>query len=330
LHRLRPFLLLVLVPVFLFAAHQSLLRYAKEFAESSGVQIAIALSTPLLFLLMPLIAKPALGLKSLPPGHHRDRLEETAKRLNFRCADLLLWPTQRTVANAMVLGLVPRARYVVFTDQLLDHLDDDELEAVFGHEVGHVKHGHLLYYACFLILSMMVILTAAAGLVNEAVNAGWITEADANSQWLALPPMAILAGYLFVVFGLMSRKCERQADLYGVRTVASGRVEGHPLAAGVYSMQRALGKVAYVNGLDYFANESASFRQRVWARIVSWQHGSIADRIEFLHRILDDPTLEDRVQLRITFFRWAVILALLFGFIALGYWIEWPNVVAML
>ena len=55
------------------------------------------------------------------------------------------------MANAMVVGVLPWLRYVVFTDRLLEEFTADEVEAVFGHEVGHVKHRHMLYYLAFLI-----------------------------------------------------------------------------------------------------------------------------------------------------------------------------------
>lgn len=330
LHRLRPYLLLVLLPAGLFATHQTFLRFAPSTAQSDAAQWITALLAPMLFILMPLLAKPALGLKSLPRGHHRDRFEHTAKRLKFRCTDLLIWHTHGTVANAMVLGLIPQARYVVFTDHLLEHLDDDELDAVFGHEVGHVKYGHLLYYAVFFVLSMMVILGIAVALANEAEKAGLLTARQIQSHWLDLPPLALLAGYLFLVFGLLSRKCERQADLYGVHTVASGRTEGHPKAAGVASMTRALSKVAYINGMDTFGDYAPTRLKRLWANILAWQHGSIGDRIEFLNRILDDPDLEKRVQRRITVFRWCLIAGLASALVALGAWLGWTELVALL
>ena len=50
----------------------------------------------------------------------------------------------------MIVGLLPRVRYVIFTDRILEELPPDELDAVFGHEVGHAKHGHIWLYAVFL------------------------------------------------------------------------------------------------------------------------------------------------------------------------------------
>src|SRR5581483_9722513 len=99
----------------------------------------------------------ALGLKPLPAGPLRSRLEGTARRLGFRCNDILVWGTHGGVANAMVAGVVPWLRYVILTDRLMTELTPDEIEAVFGHEMGHAKHHHMLLYLGFLAVSVMLL-----------------------------------------------------------------------------------------------------------------------------------------------------------------------------
>ena len=68
------------------------------------------------------------------------------------------------MANAMIVGLVPWLRYVIFTDRLLEEFSEDEIEAVFGHEIGHVRHQHMPYYLGFLALSL-----GALGLLADHV-----------------------------------------------------------------------------------------------------------------------------------------------------------------
>src|SRR5207247_3489707 len=145
----------------------------------------------------PLFFKPLLGLRSLPSGPTRARIEAAARRLHFRFADLLVWPTHGSVVNAMIVGLVPRVRFVIFTDGILDDMPPGELDAVFGHEVGHARHGHIWFYALFLALSMTV-LQAAFLFADLKPN---------SAMWL------VFVAYLFVVFGFLSRRCERQADV---------------------------------------------------------------------------------------------------------------------
>src|SRR5581483_6034201 len=109
------------------------------------------------FLGLPWILRLALGLRPLPEGPVRERLLACAKRLRFRCSNILVWNTRGAVANAVVAGIVPQLRYVIFTDRLVSELTPDEVEAVFGHEVGHVKHHHMFFYIGFLILSLVAL-----------------------------------------------------------------------------------------------------------------------------------------------------------------------------
>ena len=44
---------------------------------------------------------------------------------------------------------------------MLDEFSDDEIEAVFGHEVGHVRNHHMLWYLAFLALSMATLGSSA-------------------------------------------------------------------------------------------------------------------------------------------------------------------------
>src|SRR5262249_50068198 len=147
-----------MLPVMLFVTYQSAARFAPETTRSDWYRIAsVAVAPVLILFFFPLLIKPLLGLKSMPVGPTRERLEALARRLHFRCTDFLLWPTHGAAANAMIVGLLPQARYVIFTDRILEDLPPEEVDAVLGHEVGHAKHGHIWYYLAFFALGMAVL-----------------------------------------------------------------------------------------------------------------------------------------------------------------------------
>ena len=75
LHHLRQFGLLVMLPVMLFVTQQSIARFLPETARSDWYRIASVAMIPVLILFMPLLIKPILGLKTMPAGPVRDRLE---------------------------------------------------------------------------------------------------------------------------------------------------------------------------------------------------------------------------------------------------------------
>jgi Zn-dependent protease with chaperone function len=345
---LRQFTLLVGLPVGLCVTHQGLERAAPNLVRTDWFQAVSLLATVAVFVLLPRLVKPVLGLRSLSPGPARDQLEATARRLNFRYSDLLLWPTHGAIANAMVVGVVPWARYVIFTDRLLDGLEPDELDAVFGHEAGHAKHGHLPYYALFFILSASAATAVFAALevyLNQYLAESGRHIPAAWQEWMALPPLVLMGAYIFVVFGLLSRRCERQADVFGCRTTSchDARCGGHDektvlapagrglCPAGVLALVRALDRVAELNGMDNPGGRRRSgFGPRVLALMRAWQHGPVSDRIEFLLRLSENPTLGDRVDRKAKWFRRLLTVALLAAILALGSVVGWVELWRML
>ncbi len=319
---------LVFIPVLLLVFQKELYRAMPRrwrewpWAANAGGILALAL----VFVTMPWIVRLVLGLKPLPAGPLRDRLLATGRRLKFRCSNVLLWNTRSGMANAMVIGIVPWIRYVVFTDRLVEDFSPEEVEAVFGHEVGHIRHHHMLYYLGFLTASMAVLFLAweqggwllqnlmqgpaapALAYVGNLLNVG------SSQFWGALPVVACMLTYIFVVFGFLSRRCERQADVFGCRAVSCRRADcpGHgegvefPPAGrglcptGICTFIRALEKVALVNGIS---RDKPGFLQ-------SWQHSTIARRVEFLQRVLQDPHEERRFQRRVAVVKWAMFLVL--------------------
>ncbi len=348
LHNLRQFALMVMLPVALIVTQQTLNRFAPETTRTAFYRAASLAVVPLMILFMPLLMKPLLGLKSMPAGPLRDRFEALAARLNFRCADFLLWNTHGAAANAFITGLLPRVRYVVFTDRILEDMPPHELDAVFGHEVGHAKHGHIWLYAAFLMLSLAVI-AALVLFLAKSIDAAtsedmvrlrvWL---EGFKSWLLLPPVALVAGYLFVVFGALSRRCERQADLFGSKAVscANPACEGHdattvypPGAAclcptGLRTFAHALDRVRELNGMDHDTGERRSLRHLLrsalgWLR--AWQHGPLSRRIAYLRNLTDRMADEPRFQRRLFALKWALMLSLAAALVALGEAVGWKD-----
>jgi STE24 endopeptidase len=360
----RQFALIVLFPVSLSAGVFSLMRFAPELIGEWWFQLgAFALGVAALLVIIPRMIKPVFGLKSMPTGKYREQLEAVEKRLKFQRTDLLLWPTRGGVANAMIVGILPQVRYVMFTDTLLESLTPPELDAVFGHEIGHAHHGHLAYYAVFILLSAMA-LSGIVGLIDmQAERWGMYAEMSAEVRTLLkIVPLMFMGTYLFIVFGWLSRVCERQADIAGVRAGSCGnmRCSGHEELAGrasdgsvllagrasdgerenpslarpanktvlcetgIRAMVMALEAVMGMNGLTA-ADAKKSFAKRWIAWFRSWQHGPPNARIEFLQSLMDKPELaaaHDRKAYRL---RWGLALVLIAIILATGTAIGWHE-----
>ncbi len=347
LHNSRQFALMVMLPVALIVTQQTLNRYAPETTRTVVYKVVSLAVVPCMILFMPLVMKPLLGLKSMPAGPTRDRFEALARRLDFRCSDFLVWNTHGASVNAFITGLLPRVRYVVFTDRILDDLPPEELDAVFGHEVGHAKHGHIWLYAGFLTLSLSVLAALVlflAKYIDAATSDDMVrlrTWLEGFKTWLALPPVALVTAYLFVVFGALSRRCERQADLFGSKTMscADPCCTGHDAKTvyppggeclcptGLRTFARALDRVRELNGMDHDSGGRPLRRvlRSVWGWLRAWQHGPMSRRISYLldvhNRLADEP----RFQKRLFVFKCALMLMLLVALLALGEAVGWKD-----
>jgi Zn-dependent protease with chaperone function len=296
--------ILALPPLLLLFLQQVILSLVpRNWRESEWLlpSLAVCLLAGI-FVGIPWVLRWFLGLRPLEDGPLRQRLLDTARRLHFRCNDILLWNTRSTIANAMVTGPLPLLRYVVLTDRLVRDMTPEEIEAVFGHEVGHVKHHHMVFYFGFLMASLVVLAClckAAEGPIRGWLDAwlpGWSGWQEAFEVLAALPIICVVGTYIFVVFGFLSRRCERQADIFGCRTVSC------PVFID------ALEKVALLNGIS---------RDRPgW--LSSWQHSTIARRVDFLRQLSADPAVAWQFQRRVGLIKWGMAFSL--GAFLLALW----------
>ena len=299
---------MVLPAALIFALGQDLARQiAPRRAADPNFQMGlmIALGGSVL-ILAPAFVRLSWPTRSLTDGPLRDRLERVATRFRFRCTDILVWDTGGVVVNAGVTGATPWYRYVLLTDALIDGLNDHEIAAVFGHEVGHARHRHLAFFGLFFVGSVGVMTLLGASLDESTLRAVLPVELAPTWMTMAQGGAVLLAGvtYFGLVFGHLSRRFERQADVFGARAVSCDQADcpPHPdpyqihapatlarlderapiCPVGLRTFVNALRAVATLNGIDPTAR--------------SWRHGSIARRVAFLELLEGRPERERAFQ----------------------------------
>ncbi|KPJ63237.1 MAG: hypothetical protein AMS15_01135 [Planctomycetes bacterium DG_23] len=270
--QVRTVLLVVLLPLLILLSVYDLLSIIASSPGSQSIAaplawVVIPFVVICIYLFAPLALKSLWRAKALPEGPLRVRLEETARRVNFGYAGLLIWPTfGGHILTACVAGLLSRFRYVLFTDDLLASLSPEEVEAVLAHEMGHIKKHHFRFYLLFagVFIILLLLLDVFLSFLTDFLSMGnKITEAVA----LAVLGVAFLF-YWGLLFGYISRRLERQADLYGANV------------AGSAALVSALEKLAFFSGRT--------------TRHFSWRHFSIGQRIDFLNRAQEDPEVEHK------------------------------------
>jgi Zn-dependent protease with chaperone function len=317
----RQTLALVAVPVTLLIVQKALIQPLNSvpLAWEWVASFAGVMAAGIVLLTMPWILRLVLGLQPFPEGPLRDRLLATARRVNFRFSNLLIWHTHGHVANAMVAGLFPIPRYVLLSDRLIEDLSPDEVEAVFGHEIGHVKHRHMLLYLAFLMMSMALLGAILLPTLKSLVN---------GRQDLQMAPfMAMMSAYIFVFFGFLSRRCERQADIYGCRVVSCRQPDciGHDSTSALSERAANLcptGINTFIQALEKVADSNGMSRDRPgWLQ--SWQHSTIARRVDFLARVRMNPLIERRFQRRVFITKCVLFLGLVAGLAAVAQFQGW-------
>lgn len=185
--------------------------------ESADAMLWLGASA-LVFVVAPLVLRRILKTTSLPESPLRRRLENLSRRGGMRCRDILVWHTDHNMGNAAVMGVIPQVRYVLLSDVLLETMDDDQIEAVFAHEVGHVVHRHMTWFVVFFVALIL-----AMGGLETHVGPTLDRLGQANGTAVKLATLVAGTALFTLAFGLLSRRFERQADVYAARTIQRSR-----------------------------------------------------------------------------------------------------------
>ncbi len=218
--------------------------------------IAISLGV---FLAAPLLMRYVWRTARMPESPLRRRLEQMCTALKLRYREILVWRSGGAIANAGVMGLSGRVRYVLLSDALIHNMTEPEIEAIFAHEAGHIREHHIFYALLFVIASI--------GLVPAVVIVlGLLTPLGAEVT-NTLGVVALVALWA-LGFGWVSRRFERQSDVIGAWTAGGSQPDGRITPEGAAIFAQALQRVAELNGVPQ--------RRR------DWRHGSIARRVEHI------------------------------------------------
>lgn len=233
----------------------------------------------LIFLFITAIFAPVLiqrfwRCQPLKAGEHRRRIEALCRKAGVRYADIVHWPIfGGRMITAGVMGLVARFRYILVTDALLSLLTPDEIDQVIAHEIGHVKHRHLLLYLLFFIgfilitytvypVSMWVVFSNVS--VMKVLEAWQLNPNRISEIFLGISLILCIVVYFRFIFGYFIRNFERQADTYVFQLFHTAR----PL----------------ISTFDKIVASSGQPADKP-----NWHHFSIQQRVDYLWRCERSP-----------------------------------------
>ncbi len=252
--------------------------------------------------------------ESLKDGPLRTRLESLCGKAGLCFRDIRVWNSDGAMINAAVMGVVPSIRYVMLSDGLLQSMPEERIEAVFGHEIGHIKHRHIPFFLIFTYVGWVLVAGIMELLSQLSVSGVAFTQFDRTAILsIGLGLMVIFWG---IGFGWLSRWFEWQADIFGASCVTPKSAnctlpcsvhpdsktvntsESRVCASGAAIFSQALDQVALLNGIP--ANER------------TWRHPTISSRLRHLATVAGDPKQAQKFARRVLRIKvWLLALAVI-------------------
>lgn len=157
----------------------------------------------------PSLVKRSMNVRPLSEAeapHIHQMVQELADEAGVKKPELGL--SEINIPNAFAYGRSSRSGHIAITRPILGLLDRDELKAVLGHEMGHIKHNDMIVTAAVSVIPMICYYIALSFMFSgDSRNGGGIVIG--------------LVGYLFYLIGqllvlFISRTREYYADAASV------------------------------------------------------------------------------------------------------------------
>ena len=154
-----------------------------------------------------------------------------------------LYVSQTPLVNAGAVGL--DRPFIVLNSSTIEVLDQDEIEAVIGHEVGHILSGHALYRTMlFILLRFTFTRYPLAGIAVRPILYGlleWSRKAELSCDRAGVlatqEPRVMMSALMKIAGGSRGE----DLDLDAFIAQSDEYLEGGDTLDGIYKMLAALG-----------------------------------------------------------------------------------------
>ena len=211
----------------------------------------------------------------LEDGNLKERINElfTSNGYKIRSIYVMNASKRTTRANAFCAG-IGKGKKIALFDNLVNGYSEDEITAVFAHELGHDKHKDtavlvLLQTVIYAVISALIGLTVASSAVSEAMG---FAEVNAAAMVLVLSMAALspLMTLLMIPFNIISRHMERRAD-----TFAANCGLGQPLTDALKRLSRD--NLTNLNPHPFLAT-------------IGHSHPAVGERVQVIEKAMNKQT----------------------------------------
>ena len=173
------------------------------------------------WLLAPYLVNRLYGVRRLEPDENPElhsMVDELSARSGIRTPKLMI--SKLPIPNAFAYGSPLTGSHVAVTQGLLTSLDTEEVEAVIGHELGHIKHRDVQVMMFISFLPSLFYIIARSMLFSRYYGG----RDRRNSGGLAaIGGVSMLIYFFLLIFNLgFSRLREYYADQHAASIVGDG------------------------------------------------------------------------------------------------------------
>lgn len=220
------------------------------------------------YLIGPVIVRAASRLHYLAPGENRwleSKVNQLSTKSGIPMPRLAISPDP--TPNAFVFGRTRKDATLAVHQGLLQRLDEDEIEGVIAHELGHVKHRD------FIVVTMISAIPLVAYIIARSVLWGGLASGyssrgkNNNAGLLIIVAVAAYAVYILTTLLALrlTRLRESYADAYSAYLTQQPRELESALTKIAYGLSLAPGEPHGARA--FFIEDPAQAKQDV-ARIM--------------------------------------------------------------
>lgn len=179
----------------------------------------LSLFTIIMMWIYPTFIAPIFNkFKPLENNSLRNRIDSLLERTGFGSDGIFIMDGSKRSShgNAYFTG-IGRNKRIVFFDTLLKGMEDEEIEAILAHELGHFHHKHVRQR----IVSSFIFSLTSLALLGYLIKQGWffhglgISEPSSHTALVLFSlTLPVFSFFITPISNLISRKHEFQADAF--------------------------------------------------------------------------------------------------------------------
>mgnify|MGYP006288351441 CR=1 FL=1 len=179
-------------------------------------------------------------------------VQELSRRSGIKTPKLML--SSMSIPNAFAYGSPLTGNHVAVTKGLLNTLDDGEVEAVIGHELGHIKHRDVQVMMFISFLPSLFYLIARSTMFSRYYGG---RDRRNNGSTALLGGASMLIYFVLLLFNLsLSRLREYYADQHSAKIVPDG---ARKLSSGLAKISASTSAITRMGGPASFNGYKALF-----------------------------------------------------------------------